>query len=71
MERKLELINMTEKEKLQLISEDMYCKKYDMHCEEVPYEILNEDVLELIGLGFSAYECDLLCKNCKEMLELE
>lgn len=49
----------------------MYCKKYDMFCEEVPYEVLNEDVLELTGLGFSAYECNLLCKDCKEMVELE
>lgn len=69
--KKLELINMTEKEKLKLISEDMYCKKYDMFCEEVPYEVINKDVLELIGLGFSAYECNLLCKDCKEMVELE
>lgn len=61
---------MTEKEKIKLIGEDMYCEKYDMYCEEVPYEVLNEEILELTGLGFSNYECELNCKDCKGMVEL-
>lgn len=61
---------MTEKEKLKLLTENMYCEKYNVECLEVPYEVLHEGILELTGLGFSNYDCDLLCKNCKYMKEI-
>lgn len=62
----LEDETMTEKEKLKLITEDMWCNKYGMECEEVPYEI----TVDFCGLGFSNYECDLLCRECKYMEEI-
>lgn len=61
---------MNEKEKLKLINDDMYCGKYDMFCGDVPYEVIDEEVMDLTGLGFSAYECELNCKTCNEMIEL-
>lgn len=60
---------MTEKEKIKLITEDMWCNKYSMECGEVPYEVLNEEIFDLTGLGFSNYECDLLCRDCEFMKE--
>ena len=60
---------MSEKEKMKLITEDMYCNKYNMWCGDVPYEVINEEIMELTGLGFSNYECELNCKDCSEMEE--
>lgn len=58
---------MTEKEKLKLLNEDMWCNKYNMCCMDVPYEVINEEIVELTGLGFSDYECELNCNDCEEM----
>lgn len=52
-----------EKRKLKLMSEDMYCKRYEMQCEDVPYEVLTF----VGGLGFSNYNCELTCKECLDM----
>ena len=41
--------------KEELMTEDMYCKKYDMDCIDVPYEVLEH----IGGLGFSNYDCNL------------
>ena len=58
-------MKINEKEMLSKMTEDMECNKYDMSCTEVPYE-----VLEWVGgMGFSNYECNLDCRNCKEMEE--
>ena len=54
-----------EKEALKLITEDMFCNKYNMECEEVPYEVIDW----IGGLGFSAYTCSLNCRCCEEMEE--
>ncbi len=57
---------MNEQEKIKLITEDMFCNRYDMECEEVPYEAIDW----IGGLGFSAYTCDLNCKECEDMEEI-
>lgn len=54
---------MTEKEKLKLLDQDMWCNKYNMCCADVPYE-----VLYYVGpCGFSNYDCDLICNDCEKM----
>lgn len=55
----------TEKEMIKEMNEDMECNKYDMPCMDVPYEVLDWES----GMGFSAYECNLDCKNCEHMEE--
>ena len=45
----------------------MFCNRYDMECEEVPYEAIDW----IGGLGFSAYTCDLNCKECEDMEEIQ
>ncbi|MFR0018637.1 MAG: hypothetical protein ACLRU3_01650 [Paraclostridium sp.] len=57
---------MNEEEKLKLISEDMFCNKYDMDCQAVPYEVIDW----IGGLGFSGYTCKLNCRECEEMEEI-
>ena len=57
---------MSEEEKLKLITDDMFCNKYNMDCMEVPFEVLNW----IGGLGFSAYTCNLECRNCENMEEI-
>lgn len=52
-----------EQEKLKLLNENMYCKKYDMYCLDVPDEVLTF----IGGFGFSCYECELECRECSEM----
>lgn len=56
----------SEKEMIEKMNIDMWCNKYDMACLDVPYEILTY----IGGLGFSAYECNLDCKNCEYMEEI-
>ena len=55
-----------EQRKLDFITEDMFCNRYDMECSEVPYEVIDW----IGGLGFSAYTCSLDCKDCEEMEEI-
>lgn len=57
---------MTREEEIakeELMTEDMYCAKYDMDCVDVPHEVLKY----VGGLGFSNYDCNLDCQNCSEM----
>lgn len=56
---------MTEKEKIKLIGEDMYCKKYNMYCEEV-YERAYE-IYDFRNSGKSGYTLkggEIVRENC-------
>lgn len=57
---------INEKEMIKKMNIDMECNKYEMPCVDVPYEVLDW----VGGLGFSNYECNLDCKNCKHMEEI-